>query len=457
MNPFDSAFCAPTNTAPLSPLPFAFNPSPLILTSHTSPADFNQSALIVFDEMPLRRTSNHIPSDDLEQGIVTILAADSHAKAASIRRTLSADMSSKKWLNQNGFFPIKKDEEFNQSPNQDEVWRSIQAENAKNPPRKTGVWGQILTQKSDDSVVQPPYVHPMVKRSRSSMSEKSLEVCTESLGSETGSDCFSDPELGDEEELIKRREQQQGVDQDENLNVVVKFKKSPPPRNFPPPLPSIDGGASVQMHSRRENGRLVLEAVSVAPRNYFHANREDGRLLLTLKNHAPAEEAAAPPPEEETGEKGVGKEESLVVEQNLSVPTGMISVHKSMRKLMTVGNYNITPSKCGATAKNPGFIDGFSDGTETVVAYRRFADVGKVGDVFPTTEARQSLPPRPPTPPAAVSASSLNAYEYFWRSKPFMTSSKSSKKMDQDLVLYMRGCKEGRRSLFWQPYCIATS
>ncbi|KAG6417243.1 hypothetical protein SASPL_119396 [Salvia splendens] len=405
--------------------------------------------------MPLRRASNHIPSDDLEQGIVTILAADSHtaAKAASIRRTLSADMSSKKWLNQNGFFSIKKDEEFNQSPNQDEVWRSIQAENAKNPPQKTGVWGQILTQRSDDSVVQPPYVHPMVKRSKSSMSEKSLEVCTESLGSETGSDCFSDPELGDEEELIKKREQQQVVFPfaDENLNVVVKFKKSPPPRTFPPPLPSIDGGASVQMHSRRENGRLVLEAVSVAPRNYFHANREDGRLLLTLKNHAPAEDAAAPPPEEATREKGVGKEESLVVEQNLCMPTGMISVHKSMRKLMTVGNYNITPNTCGATAKNLGFIDGFTDGTETVVPYRRFTDVGKVADVFPT-ETRQSLPPRPPTPPAA---SSLNAYEYFWRSKPgFMMS---SKKTNQDLVLYMWGCKEGRRSLIWEPYCIATS
>ncbi|KAG6414712.1 hypothetical protein SASPL_122085 [Salvia splendens] len=404
--------------------------------------------------MPLRRTSNHIPSDDLDQGIVTILAADSHtaAKAASIRRTLSADMSSKKWLNQNGFFSIKKDEEFNQSPNQDEVWRSIQADKANNPPPKTGVWGQILTQKSDDSVVLPPYVHPMVKRSKS-MSEKSLEVCTESLGSETGSDCFSDPELGDEEELIKRREQQ--VVADENLNVVVKFKKSPPPRTFPPPLPSIDGGASVQMHSRRENGRLVLEAVSVAPRNYFHANREDGRLLLTLKNHAPAEDSGAPPPEEAQREKGVGKEESLVVEQNLSMPTGMISVHKSMRKLMSVGNNNINPNRCGATTKNPGFIDGFTDGTETVGPYRRFTDVGKVADVFPTEAARQSLSPRPPTPPPAVSASSLNAYEYFWRSKPgFMMS---SKKMDQDLEVYMRGCKEGRRSLIWEPYCIATS
>jgi len=44
-----------------------------------------------------------------KQGIVTILGSDSErTKDASLQRTLSADMSSKKWLAQNGFSPMKK-------------------------------------------------------------------------------------------------------------------------------------------------------------------------------------------------------------------------------------------------------------------------------------------------------------------------------------------------------------
>jgi hypothetical protein len=44
-----------------------------------------------------------------KQGIVTILGSGSkRTKDASLQRTLSADMSSKKWLAQNGFSPMKK-------------------------------------------------------------------------------------------------------------------------------------------------------------------------------------------------------------------------------------------------------------------------------------------------------------------------------------------------------------
>ncbi|KAL0459988.1 UNVERIFIED_CONTAM: protein FAF-like, chloroplastic [Sesamum latifolium] len=153
----------------------------------------------------------------MKQGIVTILGSDcERSKAKSIRRTLSADMSSKKWLQQNGFFsPVKKmscsssssssesEEEYEKIPGQDDVWRSIQAEKERNEGRKPAdisVWGSILTQKSESSCLPPPYVHPLVKRSASSLSEKSLEICTESLGSETGSDCFSSYSLSDGDE-----------------------------------------------------------------------------------------------------------------------------------------------------------------------------------------------------------------------------------------------------------------
>lgn len=450
--------------------------------------------------MPVRRSSNHIPSEDLEapikQGIVTILGADcdKNTTAGSLRRTLSADMSSRKWLQQNGFFsPIKKtavssssssseasEEDFDDSPNQDEVWRSIQAQK----PPQTGVWSSlILTQKSDNSILPPPpYVPPPVKRSASCLSEKSLEICTESLGSETGSDGFSC--YGDEDRENKQRSEGEEVRGDDPFAHDLhepKYKKSPP-RPFPPPLPSIAGGdgASLHMQSHRENGRLVVEAVSVAPRNYFHAQRQDGRLLLTLV-HGPSilqveeeeklefekvfddMEAVGEDAVDRGGDDGYeaaveesGEEkEEFVEEQNLSLPTGMISVHKSglvMKKLMAVGNINPKWSK-------------------------------KINDELVTGEEDlpipQSLPPRPPvarliTPPPPPAAASFNAYEYFWRSKPAVSGGfinpmvTSRNKINQDLVVmkaskteqfepYMRGCKEARRSLIWEPYCIATS
>ncbi|XAR59625.1 hypothetical protein NMG60_11015531 [Bertholletia excelsa] len=44
-----------------------------------------------------------------KQGIVSVLSSDcTNAKAACLRRTLSANMSSEKWLAQSGFFPFIK-------------------------------------------------------------------------------------------------------------------------------------------------------------------------------------------------------------------------------------------------------------------------------------------------------------------------------------------------------------
>jgi len=56
------------------------------------------------------------------------------------------------------------------------------------------IWSSILTQKNKDEASQskpPPYIHPLVKSSKNYLSENSLKICTESLGSETGSDGFS--------------------------------------------------------------------------------------------------------------------------------------------------------------------------------------------------------------------------------------------------------------------------
>lgn len=143
--------------------------------------------------------------------------------------------------------------------------------------------------------VADPYVHPLVKRSGSCLSEKSLEICTESLGSETGSDGFSscpsseNGDTDDEEENILGGTRMFEVE-NQWRPVKYSYKKSPPRRrSFPPPLPTLSGpdGESLRMQPRRDNGRLVLEAMSVPSQNNFRAQRRDGRLVLTLVNRHP--------------------------------------------------------------------------------------------------------------------------------------------------------------------------
>lgn len=124
------------------------------------------------------------------------------------------------------------------------------------------------------------YVQPLMKHSHSMpLGEKiSLEMCTESLGSETGSSNIS------------------GLD-DIAISSTAPGVKNPPPRSFlgtkrlsrrgslsfPPPLTSISGSAGVHMRPHREGGRLVLEAVTVSsPQKSFHVERSEGRLRLRL-------------------------------------------------------------------------------------------------------------------------------------------------------------------------------
>lgn len=450
-----------------------------------------------------------------KQGIVSILGTDSETTkaAASLRRTLSADMSSKKWLAQNGFTsfsPMKKiasseelalsaadhhhssssssssegEEEYYEGnknrPAQDDVWRSIQSRKEKRQQPDVWSWGSILSQKNgDSSKLPPPYVHPLVKRSASSLSEKSLEICTESLGSETGSDGFSSyppSEVGDvdEEKDNDRQQPQLQLSQSCEDMQIVKYHYSTSsrksgPRSFPPPLPSLarEDRTSVHMHSHRGNGRLVLEAVSVPPQNYFQAQREDGRLRLTFINTSSSQEeemedevqefeqvfdnfeeieenggskfndqgdnkgheedeeeeeeeeevVVVVVKEEEDGkvfkkEKG-RREVEIVMEQNSRLPGGLMDVHKPtlmMKKLM------------GLDKKNLAWAPRFNKAVNL--------EEVEVVDAFAAPPLPQSLPVPPPprvprlisSPPATSAAASFNAYEYFWKEKPTMAS-----------------------------------
>ncbi|KAM0996981.1 hypothetical protein ACFX2I_006856 [Malus domestica] len=520
-----------------------------------------------------------------KQGIVTVLGpSDSErTKAASLRRTLSADMSSKRWLAQNGFSPMKKiasseelcgsadmrDNSSSSSEDEDHyqdqrkakfhTWSSIdeqaqrqknKAEATKQQPGQADLWSSIVCQKANEEeaskvATAAPYVHPLVKKQSSALTKKSLEVCTESLGSETGSEGFSSyptSETSDIEVVEKDQQEDQAVVQqqeekekekpqrskafDENEFRAVKYnsaasKKLPSARSSPPPLSSLSGcdGVSVHMRTHRDNGRLVLEAVSIPSPNNFRAERHDGRLVLTFLNATPSS-CEAPKCEEVADEEEKFREEEF--EENVNFEEGeeekeseksdgddvdvdvdvdedqdeekeSDEVEKLTSRVANVHRLALMMNKpIGLANKTHGWTNRFNE----VVKYG--GDEEEVEVVEPTPIAK-SLPPRPgrlarliPKPLAttktAAAAASFNAYEYYWRTKPttaalnplppptsqslknngFMSKNQLANERQQLLVLrgnkgdhllpFSKGCKEPRRSLlFWEPYCIATS
>ncbi|KAB2012756.1 hypothetical protein ES319_D09G112800v1 [Gossypium barbadense] len=477
--------------------------------------------------------------DSKKQGIVSILGSDAErpTKATSLRRTLSADMSSRKWLSplkkspSSQEFPVPssfEEEGENEAPDQSHIWASIQHEK-KQPqnPSQFDIWSSIISQKAEQESFKssPPYIHPLVKRSTSCLSEKSLEICTESLGSETGSDGFSS-ETGEVEEDQHLQHQKQETLEPMMMPcfhgekaTTVKYsydvgKKSPNP-SFPPPIPSLSGkgGASRRLKTHRDNGKLVIEAVSMPSLNNFLAQRQDGRLVLTFANTTAPSEA----PEEESKEVGeleeefenFGEKESEIgidddddgdddddddddegeEESEIGLAPKLSCGAMNVHRLAVMMNKPIWL----ANRRNPTWPKNFDE----IVNFGEERE-GKVESNSPPPLA-QSLPPRPsPSKAAGVgAASSFNAYEYYWRrpnqgmsktaaavvdplaqqSPPgkddskllILTKNLMANKDQQHLqvlegkkgdyiVPLLKGCKEPRRSLLlWEPYSIATS
>ncbi|XP_043712658.1 protein FAF-like, chloroplastic [Telopea speciosissima] len=424
------------------------------------------------------------------QGIGSILGSEPERPktAASLRRTLSADMSSKKWLGRHGLSLLKKipsSESFpvpsssvdsdsssssssSASEGEGDDWSSIvqskdeeqQKKEDLERPRLSDIWGSILSQKTDDlsKSSSAPYIHPLVKRSKSSLSQKSLEICTESLGSETGSEGFSSyppSETGDFEE--KLTEKQQSAKETEELSsttaTLVKEKeefgaesynyfsatRKSPPRSFPPPLPSLSRreGPGVLMRSHRRDGRLVLEAVPVSTYNYFHAERQGGRLLLSYINKPSAElmESDDDEDEEEEVEEELELEEDLFDEfqgleeeeetektekvekverenNGVQIEGILTEVGKGSQPtlMVTCEVINLQGSAALLTKKNPIWS----------LSHKKNVIHEEEEEEEELMQLPQSLPCRVrhlmPSPAAA--AASFNAYDYFWRPKP---------------------------------------
>ena len=130
------------------------------------------------------------------------------------------------------------------------------------------------------------YVHPLAKRSWSTLSEKSLELCTENLGNETGTDInessiFSLPSWDSSNS-------KSGNSQQKSRQLFGAKSRKANPLNFPPPLTTISGMESLRFRPHREDGRLIIKAVKApAKHTCFQAERSHGRLRLCLLKTCP--------------------------------------------------------------------------------------------------------------------------------------------------------------------------
>ncbi|KAL8092653.1 protein FAF-like, chloroplastic [Apium graveolens] len=475
--------------------------------------------------------------EEEKQGIISILGSNSRGPkppaAASFRRTLSADMSSKKWLADNGFnkppalkrifssaqLSIISAVNYQSSSSDDEEEELDGKKFHQNP--KQDLWSSIVSQKKTEEL-PPPYVHHLVKKSSSSLCSKSLEICTEGLGSETGSDKVTLDTGSNEvtletssdkvEELLHQAQQEKEtpkISYSEEIPKVAKYNypaasnKKLQPKSFPPPIPLLAGsteGPAVHMQSLRQNGRLVLKAVSSPSTKKLQAHREDGRLRLALIQPPKSQQHVQQPNSNKAVlfdekeyiikenlenvfniqaanaiqghddeiikdiEEGTDEIQDTVTKQELpEMSREVVNIHRSalmMKKIMGMENQNPIWSHkfTHAAAK----IETENEGKET---------------------SPHSLPPRPPTtrtiPATPPAASSFNAYEYFWRIKPAVSGIKNPitqystikhnisnnmpapekpKSYGQQELLALKTCRKARRSLLsWDAYCIATT
>ncbi|KAG0476475.1 hypothetical protein HPP92_012862 [Vanilla planifolia] len=179
---------------------------------------------------------------------------------------------------------------------------------AEEDKERFDIWSSIQKEKEKAFLLPASYVNPLVRRTSIIMGQKSLETCTENLGSENGSDGFSSGDELDswmvcpffsisqaedgqgraEEEETKVEDEakwvKQGRKELSTVNYHCSIGRRSPVKSFPPPLPSISSreGPCLKMLPYRREGRLVVEAVPVPSHNYLHAERHGGRLLLSF-------------------------------------------------------------------------------------------------------------------------------------------------------------------------------
>lgn len=139
------------------------------------------------------------------------------------------------------------------------------------------------------------YSNEMEKSYIHRLNEHSLALCTENLGSETG----TDQNIDNNNFSISSRELK--TEQSNYSKVTMSYKNTQTSRKLPPPLTTLRGSNSLQCRTYREGGRLVIKAIEAPKmRTYFHAERSNGRLTLCFLN----DENSVSTIDEEDGESG---------------------------------------------------------------------------------------------------------------------------------------------------------
>ncbi|CAB4262941.1 unnamed protein product [Prunus armeniaca] len=127
--------------------------------------------------------------------------------------------------------------------------------------------------------------HKGDKEISTKLTEKSLELCTEDLGSETGTIITEDNIFSSDSEAEARGKNVMPREQQKKRQ-FSGGKKGNVVHSFPPPLTTISGSDSIQVRPHREDGRLIMKAV-MAPttQSCFQAERSNGRLRLCFSKH----------------------------------------------------------------------------------------------------------------------------------------------------------------------------
>lgn len=147
---------------------------------------------------------------------------------------------------------------------------------------------ETLSDHHNDIIRTPsslPYISTRANSSESfaSLSSESLQICTESLGSE------SSDEVEEDFNINEVKEEKHLGSQDFHGRGLWKSRSL---REYPPPISCIgrSGKPEVSFHSYRNNGRLILKEIRIPKQDFLHAYREDGRLKLHFIQPAQEEE-----------------------------------------------------------------------------------------------------------------------------------------------------------------------
>ncbi|XAR57223.1 hypothetical protein NMG60_11025284 [Bertholletia excelsa] len=164
------------------------------------------------------------------------------------------------------------------------------------------------------------YVPPMAKRSSSSLSNESLELCTENLGSETGSETSKGSIFSDRLPDFEVGEAPAAARGPPRMHRRLDSRKVDNSPNFPPPLTTMSNAGSIHFRTHREKGRLIIEAVDAASTHpYLQAERSHGRLRLSILKDCNTANSEPEENEEENNmeqvETEVGEEENEVFDK----------------------------------------------------------------------------------------------------------------------------------------------